>query len=95
MSSQATFDQPYPQSFPPGYYSTPSGEVFYLEVKCFLDFNRYIVKINYGADIEEFQCVICGKIVTEKFHMRMHVENRYFPGLLEYSCKDCEVKSDT
>ena len=36
MSSKATFDQPYPQSFPPGYYSTPSGEVFFLEVNVFL-----------------------------------------------------------
>ena len=61
----------------------------------FLTFNRHIIKINYGADIEEFQCVICGKIVTEKFHMRMHVENWHFPGLLEYSCKLCKVKSDT
>ena len=60
----------------------------------FLTFNRHIIKINYGADIEEFQCVICGKIVTEKFQMRMHVENWHLRGLLEY-WKDCEVKSDT
>ena len=45
--------------------------------------NKHIIKINYGADIEEFQCVICAKISTEKFHMRMHVENWHFPTLLE------------
>ena len=42
-SSKATFDhdQPYPQSFPPEYYSSPSGEVFFSsEVKVFLYYNR-------------------------------------------------------
>ena len=30
MNSQPAFDQPYPQFFPPGYYSyAPNGEVFY------------------------------------------------------------------
>ena len=63
MSSQATFDHDQPAKFPARLLLYPSRGVL-LGGQSFLDVNRYMIKINYGADIGEFQCVICGKIVS-------------------------------
>jgi len=60
-------------------------------IKSFLDFNKYISKVDVG----KLTCNICGKIGAHKFNMRKHVENNHFPGQLEYSCLYCEGKFDS
>ena len=55
------------------------------------DLNRYIEKVNF----EQFKCNICGYVSSKKDHVRMHVENKHFPGLVEYSCDQCEKNFNT
>ena len=44
-------------------------------IKSFLDFNKYISKVDVG----KLTSNICGKIGAHKFNMRKHVENNHFP----------------
>ena len=61
----------------------------------FLDFDKYISKVGEGVDVDKLMCNICGQIGARKGNLRRHVESIHFPGQLEYSCTDCEVKFDT
>ena len=64
-------------------------------ITSFLDFDKYISKVGEGVDVCKFTCNICGQIGARKGNLRRHVESIHFPGQLEYSCTDCEVKFDT
>ena len=66
-----------------------------LGITSFLDFNKYLSEVGEGEDVGKFRCTVCGQIGAQKCNMRKHVENKHFPGMLEYSCADCEGKFDT
>ena len=67
-----------------GYEVFRKGEEF--------DLNNHIEKISKGANIGKFKCNICGHVNSRMFNVKTHVENTHFPGMVEYSCGQCERK---
>ena len=92
-----------PANFLPGDRLDPAQDLRQCEgpgdvdqgITSFLDFDKYISKVGEGVDVGKFTCNICGQIGAQKGNIRRHVESIHFPGQLEYSCTDCEVKFDT
>ena len=68
-------------------FNQESGEDF--------DLNNYIAKISEGENFGQFKCNICGHVSSRKFNLQLHVESKHFPGLVEYSCDQCEKKFNT
>ena len=67
-------------------------EVFSQEKGEEFDLNNHIEKIGEGVNLGKFKCNICGHVSSQKSHVRIHVETIHFPGLVEYSCDQCEQK---
>ena len=70
-------------------------EVFSQEKGEEFDLNNHIEKIGEGVNLGKFKCNICGHVSSQKSHVRIHVETIHFPGLVEYSCDQCEQKFDS
>jgi len=65
-------------------FKNETGETF--------DLNNHFEKISEGENFGQFKCKICGHVNSRKFNVMMHVENVHFPGMVEYSCVQCERK---
>ena len=65
-------------------FSQERGEKF--------DLSNHIEKISEGTNLGQFKCNICGYVSSQKYNLQRHLENVHFPGMVEYSCDQCERK---
>jgi len=70
-----------------GFYDQQKGEG--------VDLNNYIEKVSEGVNSGRFKCNICGYVSSAKYNLQRHVESKHFPGLVEYSCDQCEKDFNT